>query len=452
MEYRQPYMGEEPYIFISYAAKDAAYVRPVIDTMQQAGYRVWYDEGITPGTQWDERIAVRVSSCNCVLAMLSQAYFDSENCVDELKYSRDLEKPLILMSLEDVSLMGGMALRVGRHPKLNYDPNESIEALVAKLAQIDILDSCHVSSSGVQEDKKKNIISFRKRAGIAAVFGLVLAGLAAVIFRLGTVEGQSTAPTPTAVVYPVVQVLDNDLLTATVVDIEKDDLYYTMQVKIQNKSSDKLFYSMENTYLDGALCDFTLWGELSGEETEVIPFRWERSELEQYELLDWREDVTVIEGDLLYSLQPETFQSAMIVYYPLGEDCVDRLDIVNDIDNVYDVTGMGDIAAGMEVLSVRAGENWLGEDGELNLVLFLQNKSDYDQTVTVNMEWINGYPGFYKNKEFSVEAGRVRRVVLTSSYGNLIDEEEQIVYSGVLEVNSEDGNTYESECFSLFYS
>lgn len=452
MEYGKSYMGDAPFAFISYAAKDAARVQPIIETMQKAQYRVWYDEGITPGTQWDERIAARVSACSCVVAMLSQAYFDSENCIDELKYSRDLEKPLLLLCLEDVSLMGSMALRLGRHPKIEYKETSDEEALIGALNQIAILNPCNESFSGQKTSETETATGSKKRKTAVALIAAGLAGLAAVIgLGLGNTDSDIPEPTPTAVVYPIVEVVNNDLLTATVVDIEKDAEQYTMQMKIQNKSTEKLFYSMENTYLDSALCDMDIWGELAGEESAVIPFSWERSELELYDLLNRRDDITIIEGDLMYSLQPEQgFHSAAVTYYPLGENRADKLDVVDDLNRQQEASGIGDIAAETNMLSVVTGKHWHGEDNSLNLELYLQNRSDYDQTVVINLDGING---IYTEErfEFTVKAGCVHRAVMTSTRGSLFEEGEQIVYSGTLEMNSEDGSYFVSERFGLFF-
>lgn len=52
-----PYRGSEPYIFISYSHKDRDKVMRVLDTMQHDGYRIWFDAGIDPGTEWDQSIA-----------------------------------------------------------------------------------------------------------------------------------------------------------------------------------------------------------------------------------------------------------------------------------------------------------------------------------------------------------------------------------------------------------
>ena len=46
------YKGENPYIFVSYAHKDKDIVYPVIEELQNRGYRIWYDEGIEASEEW----------------------------------------------------------------------------------------------------------------------------------------------------------------------------------------------------------------------------------------------------------------------------------------------------------------------------------------------------------------------------------------------------------------
>lgn len=45
------YSGNEPYIFVSYAHKDSQIVVPILEQMQSAGFRFWYDKGIEAGTE-----------------------------------------------------------------------------------------------------------------------------------------------------------------------------------------------------------------------------------------------------------------------------------------------------------------------------------------------------------------------------------------------------------------
>jgi hypothetical protein len=90
------------------------------------GYHIWYDEGIDPGTEWDENIASHLSGCVGILAFMSANYLSSENCKDELNYARDLGKDRVLVYLEQVELPAGMAMRLNRIQALHkYKYNKS---------------------------------------------------------------------------------------------------------------------------------------------------------------------------------------------------------------------------------------------------------------------------------------------------------------------------------------
>lgn len=104
----------KPYIFISYSHRDTVQVVSIIENLKKNGYNVWYDEGIDPGTEWDENIAHHVQNCGYFVAFISENYINSKNCKDELNYSRDLDKEQLLVYLEDVKLPGGMAMRMNR--------------------------------------------------------------------------------------------------------------------------------------------------------------------------------------------------------------------------------------------------------------------------------------------------------------------------------------------------
>ncbi len=111
---QRPYDGDQPFIFISYSHRDNIRVLPIIGKLMEAGYRVWYDEGIDPGTEWDSFIAEHIEKCGYFIAFMSESYLASDNCKDELNYVRDLGKPRLLVYLSDVVLPAGMQMRLGR--------------------------------------------------------------------------------------------------------------------------------------------------------------------------------------------------------------------------------------------------------------------------------------------------------------------------------------------------
>ena len=131
------YKGERPYIFISYAHKDARRVIPILARMQKDGYRIWFDEGIEPGSEWDEMIAEKVSLCTYFLGFVSESYLSSSNCKDELSFARDLEKKRILIFLDEIALPLGMAMRLNRIQAIHKYKYETEDAFYQDLYSAD---------------------------------------------------------------------------------------------------------------------------------------------------------------------------------------------------------------------------------------------------------------------------------------------------------------------------
>ena len=78
------YEGKEPYIFVSYAHKDSAAVFRLVEQLNERGYRIWYDEGIEPGSEWPEYIANHLLGAEMVLSVLTPSAVNSVNCRREI--------------------------------------------------------------------------------------------------------------------------------------------------------------------------------------------------------------------------------------------------------------------------------------------------------------------------------------------------------------------------------
>ncbi len=132
------YEGDRPYVFISYAHKDSETVLPIISRLQKDGFRVWYDEGITPGSNWDVYISEHLDRCSNVLGFLSRSYVKSHNCRDELALTRLKGKPMNLVYIDDVQLSPGLKMRYGRIQAL-FLQNMSEEEFFEKLYRADAM-------------------------------------------------------------------------------------------------------------------------------------------------------------------------------------------------------------------------------------------------------------------------------------------------------------------------
>ena len=138
----RPYKGDKPYIFVSYAHLDKDRIAGILRRLIEAGYRVWYDEGIDPGTEWDANIATHIEGCSSFVAFISANYLNSDNCKDELNFARDQDKPILLVYLEDTQLPGGMRMRLDRKQAIYKFRYRSEEEFYKKLFEAEEISAC----------------------------------------------------------------------------------------------------------------------------------------------------------------------------------------------------------------------------------------------------------------------------------------------------------------------
>lgn len=128
-----PYNGNEKFIFVSYAHKDKEKVLPIIEKLSNE-YRVWFDEGIHFGSQWDVEIVEKLSSCSIFIFMVSPTSLASPNCQDELAFIRDSGKPFINIILDNFKLPDNFVFRYGRFQMCHLFKYNSIQEMISDLA------------------------------------------------------------------------------------------------------------------------------------------------------------------------------------------------------------------------------------------------------------------------------------------------------------------------------
>ncbi len=155
-------------IFISYSHRDSERVHPVIKRLISEGYEAWYDEGIDPGTEWDENIAMHLKQCSGIVAFISENYVESENCRDELNYARDLGKERLLIYLENVELPAGMAMRLNRIQaihKYKYKSDDAFYREFTKAPMLKKAEEAHETptDTGTPGDAENELFPVTKR-------------------------------------------------------------------------------------------------------------------------------------------------------------------------------------------------------------------------------------------------------------------------------------------------
>lgn len=94
------------YFFVSYSHEDYKLVYKDLLLLQNEGLQIWYDRGIPAGKNWKENADKNIFpyACKGVLFYLSENSLKSEATIKELKYAKELGKPLIVIKLDNQSL------------------------------------------------------------------------------------------------------------------------------------------------------------------------------------------------------------------------------------------------------------------------------------------------------------------------------------------------------------
>ncbi len=101
------------FVFVSYSHEDEAMVQEEIAWLQDQGVRVWYDRGISIGSEWTEEIATAITQCAAFVYFVTPASAESRNCRNEIQYALEHSKHLIVAHLEQAELPGGLSLTLG---------------------------------------------------------------------------------------------------------------------------------------------------------------------------------------------------------------------------------------------------------------------------------------------------------------------------------------------------
>ena len=156
------YEGTENYIFVSYAHRDNNVVLPIIETLQQSGFRVWYDSGIEAGTEWPAYIEEHLQACTRVLVFMSPAAVASVNCRNEINFACLIQKEMLVVYLERTELSQGMNLQLNSVQSMFKYNHATAKPLLDALINARILQCCRSDSSAstydleTEEDVSRN--------------------------------------------------------------------------------------------------------------------------------------------------------------------------------------------------------------------------------------------------------------------------------------------------------
>jgi hypothetical protein len=105
------YDGDEAYVFVTYAHEDADLVYPQIRWLQDQGFNVWWDEGISPGAVWRAEVTQAIRGCSLIVYFVTPNSVVSEHCTREVNFALDEHhRPILAVHLLETSLPDTLAL------------------------------------------------------------------------------------------------------------------------------------------------------------------------------------------------------------------------------------------------------------------------------------------------------------------------------------------------------
>ena len=174
------YSGYEPYVFFSYAHKDADKVLPIICMLDDKNYRLWYDAGIEVGVNWPEAVASHLLNSKKVLFFISENFLKSQNCLREVNYAVSEKKDMYCIFVEDVELPKDMAMQLSTVDKYNaYDKSveNTTDNIITKLGKDYLGDGV----TGYEKIEKENA-SVNKWRILSIIFASLLLIMGILIF------------------------------------------------------------------------------------------------------------------------------------------------------------------------------------------------------------------------------------------------------------------------------
>ncbi|MBD3188650.1 tetratricopeptide repeat protein [Candidatus Bathyarchaeota archaeon] len=114
----QAYTGDDPYLFVSFSHADKGEVYPELLRLHNKGYRIWYDEGITPGKDWMEVIPHAIEKSSFFILFTSPNIIGSKYISREITYAIEIDKPFLAIFLEETTLPSKLKFQINVYQHL----------------------------------------------------------------------------------------------------------------------------------------------------------------------------------------------------------------------------------------------------------------------------------------------------------------------------------------------
>jgi Tol biopolymer transport system component len=185
------YVGDEPYVFVCYAHEDADTVYLEIQRLHEDGVRIWYDEGISPGTRWSDDVGQHVTGAALVLFFGTPQSVKSKHCLNEVNLAIDQGRPILVIQNGSFDFPIGLKLQLGAYQailKHELSADQFADKLAAAVSR-------HMSVAPLKEPRDVSLPStetathwFSRRTIMLASILVAIVSTAAIAWQLHRTE------------------------------------------------------------------------------------------------------------------------------------------------------------------------------------------------------------------------------------------------------------------------
>lgn len=119
------------HVFISYAHEDKKFVHNLYEQIKSSGLPVWYDESLTPGSEWQEVINDNIHECRSFVVVMSPNSQNSKPVYNEIELALSEHKPIypILLQGECFQKLAHIQYSDARESNYNKAPQQLLKEL-----------------------------------------------------------------------------------------------------------------------------------------------------------------------------------------------------------------------------------------------------------------------------------------------------------------------------------
>ena len=149
----KPYNGSKPYAFVSYSHLDRETVEPYLVQLQALGYRLWFDNGITPSSIWNNVLADKIKKSCLLILFGSKHSYASQQVYKEVAFADAQGKPRLPLRLDRTEIPGGLSFQLSLYQWVDLFDYGTVEAAVACITASEHLGRCKDNAKAHSNDK-----------------------------------------------------------------------------------------------------------------------------------------------------------------------------------------------------------------------------------------------------------------------------------------------------------